>query len=78
MTIQARLVWLKGYILWQSKTGTNLFIWSLIFGVFITAYQLSMVLNLTQQGLEKSEKSLKFHDPEPVETLRGPTSISLP
>ena len=28
-----------------------------------------MVLNLAQQGLKKSLKSLKFHDPEPVETL---------
>ena len=28
-----------------------------------------MVLNLAQQGLKKSLKSLKFHDPAPVETL---------
>ena len=41
----------------------------MIFGVFTTAYQLSMALNLAQQGLKKSLKILKFHDPEPVETL---------
>ena len=42
---------------------------SLVFGVFNTAYRLGMVLNLAQGGLKKSYKSLKFHDPEPVETL---------
>ena len=41
----------------------------MIFGVFTTAYQLSMALNLAQQGLKKSQKSLKFH-PEHVDTLQ--------
>ena len=67
--IKSRLVRLKGYFWWQSKLVNKLFIWSLIFGVFITVYRLSMVLNLTQQGLKKSQKSLEFHDPEPVKTL---------
>ena len=40
---------------------------SLIFGVFVTVYHSCMVLHLAQQGPKKSEKSLKFHDPEPVE-----------
>ena len=69
MTLKACLVRLKGYFLWKSKTVIKLFIWSLIFGVFITVYLLSMVLNLAQQGLKKSQKSLKFHDSERVETL---------
>ena len=33
--------------------------------------KLSMVLNLIQRGLKKSLKSLKFYDPEPVETLQS-------
>ena len=35
-------------------------------GFFITAYLLSVVLNLAQHGLKKV---FTFHDPEPVETL---------
>ena len=55
---------LKGYFLWQNKMVIILYIWSLIFGVFVTPYRLSMVLNVAQQGLKKSWKSLKFYDPE--------------
>ena len=42
----------------------------------LTAYQLSIVLNLSQQGLKKSLKSLKFHDPEPVKT-RDPGAVKI-
>ena len=57
---------IKRGFLWQSKMVIKLFTWSLIFGIFITVYRLSMVLSLAQQGLKKS---LKFHGPEPVENL---------
>ena len=54
MTIKARFVRLKSYFLLQSKMVIKLFIWSVIFGVFITVYQLFVAWNLAQQGLKKS------------------------
>ena len=69
MAIKVHLVELKGYFLWWGKMVIKLSIWSLIFGVFNTAYQLGMVLNLAHRGVKKSLKSLKFCDPEPAETL---------
>ena len=45
MTIEACLVRLNVYFLWQIKMVIKLFLWSLLFGVFITVFRLSKVFS---------------------------------
>ena len=56
---------------WLCKLVIELFTSSLIFGAFITAYHLNMVLNLAQEGIQKSLSPYSL-------TCKNPTAILTP